>query len=88
MRYRYRPSSITLSATLTIAALLIMTLDLARPIPKAYVDATATLFKEGTLVEDGVYGLCVECEGRIPKTRLNAIPYTAYCVKCASKLEN
>jgi RNA polymerase-binding transcription factor DksA len=38
-------------------------------------------------IEDGVYGLCVECETRIPKTRLNAIPYTPHCVKCASKLE-
>ena len=44
---------------------------------------------EGALerIEDGVYGLCVECEGRIPKTRLNAIPFTAHCVKCASKLQ-
>ena len=38
-------------------------------------------------IEDGVYGSCQECEGRIPKTRLNAIPFTPYCVKCASKLE-
>ena len=38
-------------------------------------------------IEDGVYGSCVECDGRIPKTRLNAIPYTPCCVKCASKLE-
>ena len=38
-------------------------------------------------IEDGVYGQCAECEGKIPKTRLNAIPYTPYCVKCASKLE-
>lgn len=38
-------------------------------------------------IEDGVYGLCVECEARIPKTRLSAIPYTPHCVKCASKLE-
>jgi RNA polymerase-binding transcription factor DksA len=38
-------------------------------------------------IEDGVYGTCVECNARIPKTRLNAIPYTPYCVKCASKLE-
>ena len=38
-------------------------------------------------IEDGAYGSCMECEGRIPKTRLNAIPYTPYCVKCASKLE-
>jgi DnaK suppressor protein len=39
-------------------------------------------------IEDGVYGACLECEGKIPKTRLNAIPFTAYCVKCASKLES
>ena len=38
-------------------------------------------------IEDGVYGACSECDGRIPKTRLNAIPYTPFCVKCASKLE-
>jgi RNA polymerase-binding transcription factor DksA len=38
-------------------------------------------------VEEGAYGTCIECEGRIPKTRLNALPYTPYCVKCASKLE-
>lgn len=38
-------------------------------------------------IEDGVYGSCVECEGRIPKTRLNAIPYTPYCINCASELE-
>lgn len=45
---------------------------------------------EGALerIEDGVYGSCVECTGRIPKTRLNAIPYTPHCVKCASKLES
>jgi RNA polymerase-binding transcription factor DksA len=39
-------------------------------------------------IEEGVYGTCQECGGRIPKTRLNAIPYTPYCVKCASKLES
>jgi RNA polymerase-binding transcription factor DksA len=52
--------------------------------------------EEGTLekidaalerIEEGTYGSCVECNGRIPKTRLNAIPYTPYCVKCAAKLE-
>ncbi len=38
-------------------------------------------------IEEGGYGFCVECESKIPKTRLNAIPYTPYCVKCASKLQ-
>lgn len=38
-------------------------------------------------IDDGSYGSCVECNARIPKTRLNVIPHTAYCVKCASELE-
>ena len=38
-------------------------------------------------IEDGVYGQCVECDAKIPKTRLAAIPQTPYCVKCAAKLQ-
>ena len=38
-------------------------------------------------IEDGEYGLCEECGTRIPKTRLNALPYATMCVKCASRLE-
>jgi DnaK suppressor protein len=38
-------------------------------------------------IEEGAFGRCSECDGIIPKTRLNAIPYTPYCVKCASKLQ-
>ena len=52
--------------------------------------------EEGTLdlieaslerIEDGTYGQCEECGAKIPKTRLNAIPYTSMCVKCASRME-
>lgn len=35
-------------------------------------------------IEAGTYGSCQNCEGAIPKTRLNALPYTPMCVKCAS----
>lgn len=38
-------------------------------------------------IAEGGYGLCLECEGKIPKMRLKAIPYTLHCVKCASELE-
>lgn len=38
-------------------------------------------------IEEGTYGVCLDCEGKIPKARLNAIPHTPFCVKCASKLE-
>jgi len=34
-------------------------------------------------IDDGSYGRCTECEAVIPKTRLNAIPYTPFCIKCA-----
>ena len=45
---------------------------------------------EGALerIENGVYGSCMECSGKIPKMRLKAIPFTPYCVKCASELES
>jgi DnaK suppressor protein len=35
-------------------------------------------------IASGAYGVCVECEARIPKARLDAIPHTPYCVKCAA----
>ncbi|TWT87601.1 RNA polymerase-binding transcription factor [Pseudobythopirellula maris] len=38
-------------------------------------------------VDQGTFGKCVECEGVVPKTRLNAIPFTPVCVRCAEKLE-
>ena len=38
-------------------------------------------------IEDGGYGRCEECGEQIPKTRLDAIPYAAECVRCASQQE-
>ena len=38
-------------------------------------------------IEDGSYGQCEECGGKITKPRLEAIPYTALCVRCASQQE-
>lgn len=38
-------------------------------------------------IEDGTYGLCEECGVRIPKKRLEAIPYANMCVRCASQSE-
>jgi RNA polymerase-binding transcription factor DksA len=38
-------------------------------------------------MEDGTYSECEECGSKIPKKRLDAIPYAAMCIKCASRLE-
>lgn len=53
--------------------------------------------EEGTLdlidaalarIDNGRFGRCIRCDGAIPKARLNAIPYTPVCIKCAEQQEN
>jgi RNA polymerase-binding protein DksA len=34
-------------------------------------------------IESGEFGTCTQCGAKIPKVRLNAIPYTPFCIKCA-----
>ena len=31
-------------------------------------------------IEDGTYGICVDCGEAIPTARLNAVPWTPYCI--------
>jgi RNA polymerase-binding protein DksA len=38
-------------------------------------------------IDNGSYGRCEKCDGTIPKSRLDAIPYAADCVQCASQEE-
>ncbi len=38
-------------------------------------------------IEEGTYGTCEECGVRIPKKRLDAIPYATMCVRCAEQHE-
>ncbi len=35
-------------------------------------------------IDAGTYGICARCGKPIPKARLEALPYTRVCVKCAS----
>lgn len=49
---------------------------------------TLGLIEEALMrIEDGQYGKCVECDGVIPKTRLNALPFTPMCIRCAERIE-
>lgn len=38
-------------------------------------------------LEDGHYGVCMSCSKKIPKERLEAIPYAFLCVDCKSSEE-
>lgn len=54
--------------------------------------AIRTLDRESTLlrnvrgalrrIEDGTYGVCMHCEEDINLKRLNAVPWTPYCISC------
>ena len=38
-------------------------------------------------IENGKYGICISCGKKIPRERLEAIPYALQCVECKSKEE-
>ena len=39
-------------------------------------------------IEEGHYGRCEECGRKIAQARLEAMPYVALCVRCASQREH
>jgi DnaK suppressor protein len=39
-------------------------------------------------VDQGTYGICVECENEIAPARLDAVPWTRVCIECKSKQDN
>jgi DnaK suppressor protein len=46
-------------------------------------DARAALGR----MEQGTYGICVDCEEEIPLKRINAVPWASRCVVCQNALE-
>ncbi|HEY3768534.1 MAG TPA: TraR/DksA family transcriptional regulator [Candidatus Angelobacter sp.] len=39
-------------------------------------------------IREGSFGECVACENEINAKRLEAVPWTRYCIECQEKLEN
>ena len=44
---------------------------------------------EGALsrISDGVFGQCISCGDEINGKRLEAVPWTRYCIECQEKME-
>ena len=36
-------------------------------------------------IDQGVYGICMDCKNQIPPVRLDAVPWTRVCVECKEK---
>lgn len=59
--------------------------------------AVSLLENQGILLEQiaaaldrigkGTFGICQECQQPIPGARLDALPYTSYCVTCAARVQ-
>ena len=39
-------------------------------------------------LNEGTYGECMLCEEEIGAKRLEAVPWTPYCIRCQEKIEN
>lgn len=39
-------------------------------------------------LKHGTYGICEHCSRKIPVARLNALPYSVYCMPCQRELES
>lgn len=38
-------------------------------------------------IDDGTYGVCLHCEEDISPKRLNAVPWTPYCIQCQEQAD-
>ena len=38
-------------------------------------------------IETGVFGMCLQCEDKIPEKRLNAVPWASYCLTCQEEFD-
>ncbi len=55
------------------------------------LDREASLLVEVRLaldrIEDGCYGVCLNCGGEIARGRLSALPWAAFCIGCQEKID-
>lgn len=38
-------------------------------------------------IDDGTFGTCVHCEEEISPKRINAVPWTSYCIACQEQAD-
>jgi DnaK suppressor protein len=38
-------------------------------------------------IDEGTFGVCVHCEEDINPKRINAVPWTAYCIQCQEMVD-
>lgn len=59
------------------------TLSLLQNAGQALEEISAALER----IKEGTFGRCEECGDEVSKARLDALPYTRFCIECARKFE-
>lgn len=59
----------------------------ARNVERLYADLRLV---DGALreIREGTFGVCAECGHGIPMRRLEAVPWSSYCVACQERVES
>ena len=60
-----------------------MALRLMENAERTLVEVNAALER----LDKGTFGVCEDCQKKIPQTRLNSLPFARYCIACESKWE-
>jgi DnaK suppressor protein len=53
------------------------------------IECTACRLVDGALreIREGTFGVCAQCGDDIPVNRLEAVPWSPYCVSCQERAE-
>ncbi|HZQ54171.1 MAG TPA: TraR/DksA family transcriptional regulator [Bryobacteraceae bacterium] len=66
-------------------------LQMNREVVIRTLDSDSALLRQisGALqrLEEGTFGICLECEEEIPARRLQVLPWAAHCVSCQEKAD-
>lgn len=61
--------------------------DRSLSLSESYRDRLDAVHEAQRRLRTGTYGLCANCEGEIPARRLEAVPYTQYCIHCEESMQ-
>ena len=66
--------------------------EMSSQLAELYIQEVSQIEEALERLEQGTYGLCEggseHCQKRIPMDRLNALPYTTFCIYCEREIEN
>ncbi len=61
--------------------------DMAHQVGANEAEAVVQVEEALRRLDEGTYGRCEECGAAIPRTRLDALPFARFCIRCQEAIE-